>query len=633
MAVYQGPIKAGTSEEKFRETGKSVPLIQGPVRPSDNEQVFRSTGKSTGGKKSSGGRSSGGGSSGGSSGSSGGALSSVPNVNVQDLLKEDSGKDFEQQIKTQRILRDITLENKNLQTNYNPRTNMYESFDPNQRGTSNIVNQRLPTPEEQEKINKLNASLLGSKTFKEFEERLEKPRPDFVPDYGFLENIKGKKTLPYGTREISTKEAQEKFNVFYAGDFLGKRVSDLIPEKSKEKVNLYFNESKTARDVLNVAYSTTRELPKWIFFSPAFMSGTSGTKQVQTEKISEGKFEELAKSLKKIEKKIVSKKTASEQTKVLNDIYKTLKTTEAKENFKKYVIDLYEKGIYKGVPLDKIKPKPIPKQGELTINILKDGGQMQQVGAVSGITQGVLNNNLYFSSPKKQNDLSRGKIQIDVIGESKINEKTNQTQKTNIFFKSGSKSNQRTNQQQRPDQASKLKEEVKQNQPQKAQQRFFFRFGNPQEQLQKQRFEQRQIQRTTEKFKPKEKINHKIKTSEWLQSMAKKPKEEIFSIFGKRFGKDLFLGTAETKDEAEKKLGKFLIKTLGRSGKIKKDGEELSFKELNFGKMFRPSKKDTFRVVQKARFSLGSQSEIGEIQMFKKSKSKRKKNSKFNWFG
>ena len=45
MAVYQGPIKPGTSEQKYRDTGKSVPLYQGPVPRGYDEKTFRETGK------------------------------------------------------------------------------------------------------------------------------------------------------------------------------------------------------------------------------------------------------------------------------------------------------------------------------------------------------------------------------------------------------------------------------------------------------------------------------------------------------------------------------------------------------------------------------------------------------------
>ena len=51
--VYQGPIKPGTSEKEFRDSGKSIPLFQGPIKPGTSEEVFRRTGRSSGGSSSS----------------------------------------------------------------------------------------------------------------------------------------------------------------------------------------------------------------------------------------------------------------------------------------------------------------------------------------------------------------------------------------------------------------------------------------------------------------------------------------------------------------------------------------------------------------------------------------------------
>lgn len=123
----------------------------------------------------------------------------------------------------------------------------------------------------------------------------------------------------------------------------------------------------------------------------------------------------------------------------------------------------------------------------------------------------------------------------------------------------------------------------------------------------------------------------------WLQDVAGKlggeKRDESFKIFGKRFGEDILLGTSKTKKEAEKKLEKFLIGTLGRSGKIVKNDKVLPFEELSFGEMFRAAKKDKGRVVQKAKYSLGTKAETQEIQFFKKKPSRSKKNkNKFDWF-
>lgn len=105
---------------------------------------------------------------------------------------------------------------------------------------------------------------------------------------------------------------------------------------------------------------------------------------------------------------------------------------------------------------------------------------------------------------------------------------------------------------------------------------------------------------------------------------------ELFKVFGKRFGKDIELLSTTNKDIAESKLKSFLKGTLGRSGKIIKNNEPLSFKELkSFGGEFREAKKDPFRIVQKAKFSLGTKGETSEIQMFK---SRKKKKSVFNFY-
>lgn len=123
-------------------------------------------------------------------------------------------------------------------------------------------------------------------------------------------------------------------------------------------------------------------------------------------------------------------------------------------------------------------------------------------------------------------------------------------------------------------------------------------------------------------------------TSKGRTFTKKQVDDAIFTVFGKRFGKDIGIGVAETQKGAEKILKGFLKSTLGRSGQIFKDGKPLEFKDLkSFGNEFRPSKKSEKRIVQKAKFSLGTGGEVKEIQYFKKtSKSSKRKKSK-NLFG
>lgn len=120
-----------------------------------------------------------------------------------------------------------------------------------------------------------------------------------------------------------------------------------------------------------------------------------------------------------------------------------------------------------------------------------------------------------------------------------------------------------------------------------------------------------------------------IPSDSLAKRLLKKVETEGFEVFGKRFGKDISLGFSRTKKGAEKKLESFLKGTLGRSGYVSQKGKKVQTDLL--GDMFRPSKRDPFRVVQKSKYSLGSGSEVREIQFFKR-KSKRKKKSGWGWF-
>ena len=115
--------------------------------------------------------------------------------------------------------------------------------------------------------------------------------------------------------------------------------------------------------------------------------------------------------------------------------------------------------------------------------------------------------------------------------------------------------------------------------------------------------------------------------------------EKEFELFGRRFGEFKSLGIFTTQKQVEKKGREFLTQTLGRTIKIIKDDKPLKFSETGFGFQFRPAKKDTTKIVQKAKFSLGTSGEVSEIMGFKKraskkskKKTKRKSNRLFNWF-
>jgi hypothetical protein len=158
------------------------------------------------------------------------------------------------------------------------------------------------------------------------------------------------------------------------------------------------------------------------------------------------------------------------------------------------------------------------------------------------------------------------------------------------------------------------------------------KLGTPQIEIfqQKQTTKPRTIQRTI----PNKPVKPKVPTKPLFKtSMAKRvynkiqEEPELIQIFGKRFGKDILLGKTTNKQKADIELEKFLRGGLGRSGFLESGGKRVESGLLkNF--QYRPSKKEFGRVVQKAKYSLGTFPERKEIQMFKKqSKGKKKKKS------
>lgn len=199
---------------------------------------------------------------------------------------------------------------------------------------------------------------------------------------------------------------------------------------------------------------------------------------------------------------------------------------------------------------------------------------------------------------------------------------------------------------------SSLLQRQKQESIQKSKQRELIILAQPQISTQIQSSKQKQIlrarnrQRSREAFipesapasqiKPQQPTGPKIDTTGGLLPRLKKRLEEnqeVFEVFGKRQGEDLFLGKSKTKKGAEQILGSFLKGTLGRSGFLKK-GREKIFSDLLRSPEFRKAKNDPFRVVQKRKFSLGSSSEREEIQFFKRKsqRAKNKKTKRLAWF-
>jgi len=79
------------------------------------------------------------------------------------------------------------------------------------------------------------------------------------------------------------------------------------------------------------------------------------------------------------------------------------------------------------------------------------------------------------------------------------------------------------------------------------------------------------------------------------------------------------IGKARTQSGAEKLLQTELLGTLRASGFIEtSSGKRLKATELNLGRQFNPSKRDSSRIVQNRSFRLGTRSEVKEIQRSKR---------------
>lgn len=428
----------------------------------------------------------------------------------------------------------------------------------------------------------------------------------------------------------------ENFSIWTAPLYLGEKLASTKPGvKVEEFLQEKFKKNEKAIKGTQFIEGVTRDLPKWAFFSPAMATGTAGRivlTESEKKALSQGKFSRLEEALKKLEKEIAKKKKGKEQTDYLIKQFRKLKTPEQKENFRKWVKELYDKNIYKGVPLEMIKPQKgiiatggqASNQNEIAINFIKRSivpmKRVDILGAGSSslkleegkIQDNSLGTNMFSEIPKEK---VQGKYIIDSILSSKPQSRTKNKPKSKVMELLKEGNVEKTIQ--------KINQQFKQQQGQTQRQALLLR---PTQLLKQQT---RQVQRPTPRtpIKPIPSFN--------LKNIANKIKEEGFEVFGKRFGEDVFLFKTKDKLKAEKSLKNFLTGTLGRSGKILKNGEELSFDELGLFKtgQFRPAKKDKTRVVQKAKFSLGTGSEVSEIQYFKnKSSGKTKSKKRNDWF-
>jgi transcriptional regulator of met regulon len=249
------------------------------------------------------------------------------------------------------------------------------------------------------------------------------------------------------------------------------------------------------------------------------------------------------------------------------------------------------------------------------------------------------NKNIFFESSKFKDQTGTSKFK-DQTGTSKYNEQTSTMFKdlgvTKTRFDTLEKVKQQESQKNilglkaPQSEILKLETQIKQKQPQKSLLGLVGLLKTKQQQKQvqiqkqlfKERFKQSQPQKPTFKLPPFIWGEGGLKSR--LKNIVESP--ELFEVFGKRFGKEISLLKTTSKQKAEEETFKFLKGTLGRSARILKSGKPLEFNELNLLKSyeFRPAKRESTRIVQKAEFSLGTGAEVSEIQMFKRKGKKSK---------
>ena len=172
---------------------------------------------------------------------------------------------------------------------------------------------------------------------------------------------------PYSKPEILSGERFSLFlPQFYAGAKLGQsKVFSFLPER-------LFGESPGVQrfiekpEVLSFAGS----LPLWTFFSPSMKTGATIKEQEAIAKqLSKGKFDKLSDFFNKVQKDLVGKKAGKEQIKYLNNLARNVNKADPKavEGFKKLVQELYETGIFKGVPVQYV---PTKAETEVLIEII-----------------------------------------------------------------------------------------------------------------------------------------------------------------------------------------------------------------------------------------------------------------------
>lgn len=442
---------------------------------------------------------------------------------------------------------------------------------------------------------------------------------------------------PYWVKlNMTSRDAElERVNVPYF------QVADPLAEKAVKGTSNLYN--------LNLSASTQKKIARvgvdvgtFALFSPAMKTGSYA--QQESEYVYDAvqqKFIKKKDLLAYLQKPEISGKTykigseLSYQTKAdrLNFLLKNLKDKNdpnAIKNILNLGRETYGESFIKDFMTQEglmvssavLSAPSVATKTEQAFQVFSEVPKMKQIGKVQGSYSMFQSVSAKPDTQTKQTQATRNNLGIKTDTQTKQNMK--------VITMLNLKTNQRTDTIQKPNQDTQTKVTQKNDNALK----YLSAFKQTSPQVTKTRTQQNVKQnfgRPQPRPEPKPKKPVYFPKSPLIKRLSEKVKEqpETFSVIGRRFGTDVTLLKTTSKEKAEKGLLTFLKTSLGRSGKITKGGEALGFNELALfkNKEFRPSKRDETRIVQEAKYSLGSAAEKQEIQYF----ARKKKKKSFSW--
>lgn len=420
--------------------------------------------------------------------------------------------------------------------------------------------------------------------------------------------------LPVGTVTTTSSTGDVSTKTYQYGllEGIGKQIEQT--EFGQNLIKKYpFLSGKVGEKQLDVGKISVfiKEMGITSFYSPAISTFAYSKKQQEIVKaLSSNKFAgltdqekiEVANAVKgKVQKDLLMKKSLNEQLKYLNNIWKGLKTPEAKEGFKNLVKGLMEGGFIKSVPIS------IAGVGTSTMvsvpATLTSPTSLQATGILTGVSSSLGGSGTTTTQTGKTTTVSGTTKKTSFVPILSLG----------VVQAQGGGSGQKSSSSQIFIQPQPQPQPPIVIQPQPQIQRTSQRMFQPQASSQIFKFKQPQPM-----LVPKKTLVLKSQNVFKLSPA----KRGLFEAFLKRKGKDISLGKFGEFGSAKTKFLKEVKTTLGASGFITKEGKAIPFKELKLGFEFKPSKKQPFRAVQKRGFRLGTRAEVQEIQKSRRNKVK-----------